>query len=82
MTANKEDGLKLVGMTEETRECLGVFPQRWFVYKEVLGLGIVFWGINGAWVERGFAAIGRRDDNLDVRCQDLVRMYQLRLEFP
>jgi hypothetical protein len=80
MTADEEDSLKLVGVTEDARELLGVLPQRLFGLEEVLGLDVIFDGFNGTRVERGFSTLGRCDYNFDVGRQDPVWMYQLWLE--
>lgn len=70
MTTDEEEGVKVLGVADELLEFGGLLVEVFVLGEEVHGDLVVF--VNGAGVQRGFAAGGRGDGDVGVGCEFFV----------
>jgi hypothetical protein len=79
VAAGVEEGVELAGAAEELLERGRVLPDGRLVVEEVDRRLVALEGLDGGLVQRGLAALGRRDDELGLGAQDVIRVGELGL---
>ena len=79
MSTDVENGIKLASPRKDIRELVRVLPESSLLLQERLGDGVGLEHLDGVRVQRGLAALGGGDGELDLVVQDLMRVSELGL---
>lgn len=79
MTADVENGVEFCDPRQDIGQLLSVGPERLVLVQKLDGKRVAFEHLDRARVERRFAAIGRRDNQLNLVFQDGIWMGKFRL---